>query len=207
MREKVLLIFVPLLVLTIIFFSASAIRHMAVTADEPILFTDYQAHDMVAPIPKEIVRPTPNPVIDVHQDLIETINDVPISYTHMEFEYIGQHFITAYCPEECGYNGSNFPKGWITATGTICHREEEWWNPSTCGIATDYHHYGELFYIDGKVYVAEDTGLISGAWIDLFMPDYETMSSFGSHWTEVYSVEYVTTEPVKGKHFNINDYL
>ena len=141
------------------------------------------------------------------------LDDVTISAIYMEFEYIGDYYITAYCPEECGYrvysDGSdNYPTGWITATGTTCHREEEWWNPSTCGINTSINDYGDLFLIDGKVFVAEDTGPGAvGHWIDTFMPDYESMSNFGSHWTEVYSVEYVETESVIGWHFDINDYI
>ena len=139
----------------------------------------------------------PNPNIIKESELRSIWQGIDIEYVTLELDYIGQHYITAYSPEECGYRvyedgSNNFPNGWITSTGTIAHREEEWNVPSTCGIATDYHRYGELFLIDGKVYVAEDTGYISGAWIDLFMPDYETMMQFGSHYTDVYSVEFVT---------------
>ncbi|MBR3463346.1 MAG: hypothetical protein IKH20_11810 [Clostridiales bacterium] len=158
----------------------------------------------------------PNPAILEETELRNIWQDIGIEYITPEFDYIGQHFITAYSPEECGYRiyedgTDNFPNGWITSTGTIAHREEEWWNPSTCGIATDYHRYGELFLIDGKIYKAEDTGYISGAWIDLFMPDYETMMQFGSHYTDVYSVEYVsnslTKEERKINHEHFDDYL
>lgn len=158
----------------------------------------------------------PNPAILKESELRNIWQNVGASYKTMETSYIGQHYITAYCPEECGYRvyedgTDNFPKGWITSTGTTCHREAEWYEPSTCGIATDFHRYGELFLIDGKVYVAEDTGLISGPWIDLFMPSYEEMSAFGSHWTDVYSVEFeehqFTAEERKVFHERFNHYL
>ena len=155
--------------------------------------------------------PLPNPMIEYYQENLKAeLESIEVKAVYMSFEYIGDYFITAYCPEECGYrkysDGSdNFPKGWITATGTICHREEEWWNPSTCGINTAVNNYGDLFLIDGKIYVAEDTGYITGRWIDLFMPDYETMAAFGSHWTPVYAVEYYETDPWPW-HFNIHDW-
>lgn len=138
------------------------------------------------------------------------LGNVGLSYVTMEYEYIGDYFITAYCPEECGFrvyaDGSdNFPNGWITSTGTIAHREEEWYVPSTCGINTKYLNYGDVFLIDGKIYVAEDTGYVTMPLIDLFMPSYEQMMTHGSHWTDVYKVSYVETEPVKGWHFDINE--
>ena len=139
------------------------------------------------------------------------LGGVGLSYVNMEFESIGDYFITAYCPEECGYrvysDGSdNYPTGWITSTGTIAHREEEWWVPSTCGINTALLNYGDTFLIDGKVYVAEDTGYVTGRLIDLFKPSYEEMMTHGSHWTEVYSVEYVKSDHVYGWHFDINKF-
>lgn len=187
-------------------------------------------------VPKEQPEPTPEPTeteaseekgrkgkkkeivpfISKETELRNIWSSIPIEYVTLQYDYIGRHYITAYCPEECGYRvyedgTDNFPKGWITATGTTCHREEDWWNPSTCGIATDYHRYGEMFLIDGKIYVAEDTGLISGAWIDLFMPSYEEMSNFGSHYTEVYSVSYVknylSAKERMNLHESINYYL
>ena len=165
---------------------------------------------------EEKQRREANPLILEETELRNLWQDVGANYMTIETDYIGQHYITAYSPEECGYRvfedgTDNFPKGWITSTGTTCHREAEWYEPSTCGIATDYHRYGELFLIDGKVYVAEDTGLISGPWIDLFMPSYEEMSAFGSHWTDVYSVEFeehqFTAEERKVFHERFNHYL
>jgi len=169
------------------------------------------AKPTLTPSPTPTPTPIPNPMIEYYQDNFkESLDSVSISAVYMEFEYIGEYYITAYCPEECGYRvysdgTDNFPNGWVTSTGTIAHREEEWWNPSTCGINTSINNYGDLFLIDGKVFVAEDTGPGAvGHWIDTFMPDYESMANFGSHWTGVYSVSYLETEPVTGWHFNIN---
>lgn len=172
-------------------------------------------------IPTATPTPTPTPEPEItnnkwvnYHNLVfqpHYLGNVGLSYVTMKYEYIGDYYITAYCPEECGYrvysDGSdNFPNGWITSTGTIAHREEEWWKPSTCGINTKYLNYGDVFLIDGKIYVAEDTGYLTMPLIDLFMPSYEQMMQHGSHWTDVYSVEYVETEPVKGWHFDINEY-
>ena len=148
--------------------------------------------------------------------IIDMVEEITYSQEHtltlMEYESIGDWFITAYCPEECGYrvysDGSdNFPNGWITATGTIAHREKEWYEPSTCGINTALLNYGDVFLIDGKVFVAEDTGYVTGRLIDTFQPSYELMMTHGSHWTEVFRVHYVETEPINDKHLDINSYL
>ena len=169
------------------------------------------------PTPTSTPTPTPTPTSNRHVVYHDTfkkiyLNNISISVDRMEFEYIGDYYITAYCPEECGYrvysDGSdNFPNGWITSTGTIAHREEEWWNPSTCGINTNYLSYGDHFLIDGKIYVAEDTGYVTMPLIDLFMPSYEQMMTHGSHWTDVYKVHYIEDEPELLKHFDINRFI
>ena len=174
------------------------------------LTTEETPKSLPAATPTATPTPQPNKHIDYYRlNFKDKLNSITVKAVVMRYEYIGEYYITAYCPEECGYRvysdgSNNFPKGWITATGTICHREQEWYKPSTCGINTKVNSYGDLFLIDGKVYIAEDTGLITGNWIDLFMPNYETMSSFGSHWTAVYSVSYIEIEQTK--HFDINDY-
>lgn len=167
-----------------------------------------------SPTPTPVPQVTTNKQVLYHNRVFVPyyLGGVELSYVDREYEYIGDYFITAYCPEECGYrvysDGSdNFPNGWITSTGTIAHREEEWWNPSTCGINTALLNYGDHFLIDGKIYVAEDTGYVTGRLIDLFKPSYDEMMEHGSHWTDVYKVSYIETEPIKGWHFNINDYI
>jgi len=186
-----------------------AVREQMV--NEPVLVSEVVPIHTPTPISEPEI--TNNSWVNYHNLVFQPhyLGNVGLSYVTMEYEYIGDYFITAYCPEECGYRvysdgTDNFPNGWITSTGTICHREEEWWNPSTCGINTKLLNYGDVFLIDGKVYVAEDTGYVTMPLIDLFMPSYEQMMQHGSHWTDVYKVSYAETEPVKGWHFDINKY-
>ncbi len=124
----------------------------------------------------------------------ETITEVITDY-----QYLGNYYVTAYAPEECGYNGSNYPTGWMTASGAICHRADEenrLTEPTTCAIDRNYHHFGELFYIPAfdRIFVAEDTGAFRGRWLDLFYDDYYQMSVFPTGYYEVYSVTYIETE-------------
>ena len=162
-------------------------------------FDGFRAADMVAPIPtKEYIpppTPTPNVVHDAMEDSLNDL-DVEIEYTEIEYEYIGTYYITAYNPWECGYNGENFPKGWSTASGEICHRaayEDRLYEPTTCAVDRRYHSFGDMFYIPefDRVFIAEDTGSgVKGYHLDLFYED--DVSDFPTGYYEVYSVEYVT---------------
>lgn len=122
-----------------------------------------------------------------------------ITHTDMELTSLGYYYLTAYAPEECGYNGYNYPTGWQTASGAICHRADDdsrLTEPTTCAIDRSLHHFGDLFYIEefDRVFVAEDTGgAVRGKHIDLFY-DYYGMVSFPTGYYEVYSVEYIYTE-------------
>ena len=112
--------------------------------------------------------------------------------TTVEYEYVGSCFITAYCPAECVYNGENFPKGWSTSSGTICHYEDEWNVPTTCAIDTRYFSYGDVLCVgdgsDRKYYVCEDTGAFSGMWIDCFVESMDEVRTWESNWRPVYKV-------------------
>lgn len=118
------------------------------------------------------------------------------TYTIMCKEYIGTYFITAYCPSECGYNGENYPAGWRTASGEICHRadwEDRLWSPTTCAIDRSIHGFGDMFYIEefDRVFVAEDTGPgVNGRHLDLFYEEYDDVISFPTGYYDVYSVWY-----------------
>lgn len=123
------------------------------------------------------------------------------TYTIMHTEYIGTYFITAYCPHECGYREyddgtDNFPAGWRTASGEICHRadwEDRLWEPTTCAIDRGIHSFGDMFYIEefDRVFVAEDTGPgVNGRHLDLFYETYDEMASFPTGYYDVYSVWY-----------------
>jgi 3D (Asp-Asp-Asp) domain-containing protein len=118
------------------------------------------------------------------------------TYTIMHKDYIGTYFITAYCPSECGYNGENYPTGWTTASGEICHRadwEDRLWSPTTCAVDRSIHSFGDMFYIEefDRVFVAEDTGPgVNGRHLDLFYEEYDNVVSFPSGYYAVYSVWY-----------------
>ena len=123
------------------------------------------------------------------------------TYTIMHKDYIGTYFITAYCPHECGYREyddgtDNFPAGWRTASGEICHRadwEDRLWEPTTCAIDRSIHSFGDMFYIEefDRVFIAEDTGPgVNGRHLDLFYETYDEMASFPTGYYDVYSVWY-----------------
>jgi 3D (Asp-Asp-Asp) domain-containing protein len=118
------------------------------------------------------------------------------TYVIMHKDYIGTYFITAYCPSECGYNGENYPTGWTTASGEICHRadwEDRLWSPTTCAIDRGIHSFGDMFYIEefDRVFVAEDTGPgVNGRHLDLFYEEYDDVISFPTGYYAVYSVWY-----------------
>lgn len=123
------------------------------------------------------------------------------TYTIMHKDYIGTYFITAYCPHECGYREyddgtDNFPAGWTTASGEICHRadwEDRLWEPTTCAIDRGIHSFGDMFYIEefDRVFVAEDTGPgVNGRHLDLFYEEYDDVISFPTGYYAVYSVWY-----------------
>lgn len=118
------------------------------------------------------------------------------TYTIIHKDYIGTYFITAYCPSECGYNGENYPAGWTTASGEICHRadwEDRLWSPTTCAIDRNIHSFGDMFYIEefDRVFVAEDTGPgVNGRHLDLFYEEYDDVISFPTGYYAVYSVWY-----------------
>lgn len=172
-------------------------------------------------------RKTPEPVIDYKRnlegarDLMWTIDRLDIYYDSIEYEYIGSYFITAYCPHECGYveysdGTDNFPRGWITASDTICHYSESNWEPTTCAIDRRYFGFNEYLAIDFdgtmKVYVTEDTGAFSGRWIDCFVETMYEVETWDTSWKDCYSVEYrmntcALHQDREKRHEFINDYL
>lgn len=149
-------------------------------------------------------------------ELRTEIDSLGIHYETLETEYVGVCFITAYCPQELGFieysdGTDNFPKGWLTASGEICHYSEDPFEPTTCAIDRNYFGFYELLMIDGKVYRTEDTGAFRGLWVDVFRPDYESMTEHGSHYSEVYSIYYeehfLSAKERKKQNEWFNDYL
>ena len=167
----------------------------------------FEAHDFVVPLPENdwwnnLPTPTPTPraPMPTPNPVLEVVDNMVITYTTMEFEYVGRHFITAYCPSECGYNGNNYPVGWTTSSGTICHYSDDWKEPTTCAIDRNFHKYGEIILIgdpydpdNRKIYITEDTGPgVKGLWVDCFVETMSEVKSWNTRYDRVYNVTYVT---------------
>lgn len=136
---------------------------------------------------------------------------LPITYTTVEFEYLGRYFITAYCPAECG--GS-----WQTSSGATCHYSDDWATPTTCAIDRRYHGYNEFLLVgepndpNRKVYQTEDTGPgVQGLWVDCFVETMDQVQSWQTRWDSVYRVEYITHTLTANErmamHERLNTYL
>ena len=134
----------------------------------------------------------PNAAIIGEAKLRNTWAALSITYTTVEYEYLGRYFITAYCPAECG--GS-----WQTSSGATCHYSDDWATPTTCAIDRRYHGYNEFLMVgepgdpNRKVYQTEDTGPgVRGLWIDCFVETMDEVQSWPTRWDSVYRVEYIT---------------
>ena len=145
----------------------------------------------------------PHPVIAQEKELRNIWQSVDITFTTIETEYLGIYFLTAYSDEETNSRQ--------TASGIEVHYSDDNYEPTTCAIDRRYHHFGDLFMIDGHVYVAEDTGAFSGLWIDCFVETMEEVHGFNTRYDAVYSVEYVENElPADERkilHERFNSYL
>ena len=166
----------------------------------------FEAHDFAVPLPENdwwnhlsTPTPTPKPPMPDPNPIINMIDSAEIHYTTMEYTFVGRHFITAYCPEECGYNGNNYPTGWSTSSGAICHYSDDWKEPTTCAIDRNFHKYGEIILIgdphdpnNRKIYVTEDTGPgVKGLWVDCFVETMDEVRHWNTRYDNVYSVSYV----------------
>lgn len=97
---------------------------------------------------------------------------------------IGRYYITAYNHEETGSK--------ITASGVKCHEG----TITTCAIDRKLHKFGQYFEIDGRLYVAEDTGrLVKRKHIDLYFSSYKAMARYGSNYQTIYRVEFPFGKP------------
>lgn len=94
-------------------------------------------------------------------------------------EYLGRYKLTAYCPCEkcCGTNTGK------TATGTMATQGR------TIGVNPKDIPYGTVVEIDGREYVAEDTGgAIGHNHIDIFFENHADALDFGVQYADVYKV-------------------
>jgi 3D (Asp-Asp-Asp) domain-containing protein len=155
-------------------------------------------------VPPEEEARKAHPVLVEEMELRNIWQSVDVDYITVETEYIGIYFLTAYSDEET-YSRA-------TASGIEVHYSDDPYEPTTCAIDRRYHRFGDLFMIDGKVYVAEDTGsAVTGAHIDCFVETMEEVRTFNTRYESVYSVEYVenhlTARERKVIHERFNDYL
>jgi len=166
----------------------------------PLDFINYDTQYHPKGVPTH--TPTPIPVNMKTLDRAVTSKkflETEFTYYTMEFEYLGTYFITAYSPEECGYNGSNYPRGWTTASDTICHQSSDWTTPNTCAIDRSYHKYGEHLLVgdpddpdNRQVVITEDCGPgVRGHWIDMFVDSYDQVINWNTRYDSVYRVHYI----------------
>lgn len=161
--------------------------------------------DFEVPLPKENwIKPIKTryyetPWLNEYFEIQSLMWNVSISYSYIETEYIGRYFITAYCPEECGWNGSNYPVGWKTSTDTICHYSDTWYEPTTCAIDPKVRKYGEYIMVgdpdssNKKIYHCEDCGPgVQGQWVDCFVETYSEVQSWNTRYDNVYLVRFKT---------------
>ena len=191
-RELITLFIVALAlaVLTLISFDDNTAR-----TPESVLQADVKVipKQTVTPTPTNTPTPTPTPSI---LDRID-VNEITITGYRLELTSLGSHYITAYDPYECGYNGSNYPRGWVTASDTICFRAEDYnryLEPTTCAIDRNYYSFGDLFYIPefDRVFIAQDTGsAVRGKHLDLFYEDHYDVITFPTGYYTVYAVNIV----------------
>ena len=151
---------------------------------EPVLKFEHERKTQPPPI---IKQPDILDRLMVEQDNIKI---EVVKHTDIETEYLGEYFITAYCPEECGWS-------WSTSSGATCHYSDDPLEPTTCAIDRNYHGYGEYLMIDDKIYVTEDTGPgVKGRWVDCFVETMDEVRAWNTRWTSVYSVEFVEWEEI-----------
>ena len=189
----------------------------------PVYKQGFTPKDFEVPLPKsqmdfkQAQKVNRLPQFDEWYQMRSIMAQLPCEYQYFEYEYIGYYFCTAYCPEECGYNGSNYPKGWTTSTGTICHYSDIWSEATTCAIDPKVRKYGDYILVgnpdskDKKLYHAEDCGPgVQGKWIDCFRDNYSDMAAFPTGYYPCYLVRIKTAKfEDKGwyfKHDIFNDY-
>ena len=177
-------------IILIIWLSVISIAIWASVMDSPNGKSS-ENYDKYRPVPTEspkIFLLEDMTVMDFLKQHSQHVSIEIIKHVDIEAEYIGEYFVTAYCPEECG--GS-----WSTSSGVTCHYSDDPLEPTTCAIDRNYHGYGEYLMIDGKIYVTEDTGPgVKGRWVDCFVETMDEVNSWDTGWKSVYSVTFVEWE-------------
>lgn len=186
---------------------------------EPISFEGYE-FDGYTPKDFEVELPQidrtikPNRMIAYNEHVLKGCYLDTVYITGAKVRIWGgeRYYVTAYCPWECGFNGNNYPAGWRTASGEICHRAD-WGNrytePTTVAVDMSYHRFGDVFYIAefDRVFIAEDNGPgVRGKHLDIFYESWEEMASFPTGYYTVYSVE-VSEYCVRASDYDVREYI
>ena len=162
-----------------------------------MIFDDFRAQDMIVPIPRDFVRPTPVPMpemVRAHIDeMDELMSEIPIELREMHLESLGNYFITGYCA--CSKCCGSYANG-ICADGTYAkradedHKLTEW---STCAIDRKIHGFNELIYVpsENRIYETHDTGSgVKGKHIDCFQSSHDAVRSFNTRTEEIFAVSF-----------------
>jgi 3D (Asp-Asp-Asp) domain-containing protein len=119
------------------------------------------------------------PESDIH--IVICIGEKP------EYTSLGEFKVTAYCScsECCGEYAENRPNGIVYgASGS------ELTPNLSIAVDPDVIPYGTKVYIDGREYIAQDTGgAIDGNRIDLYMSSHEEALEWGVQYCEVFVKE------------------
>lgn len=146
---------------------------------------------IIAALVLVFIKPTENKVIVVEEPMGSNITmsfkeEEPKEETCIMYakQSIGRYYITAYSDLETGCK--------TTASGKKVHEG----TITTCAIDRKLHKFGTIFEIDGKLYVAEDTGgLVKGKHIDIFIHDMKKMNKYGSNHQEIFKVTFPFGKP------------
>lgn len=173
--------------------------------DHKQVFDDYTAKDFHTPVPtvawwatpKKPVK-EPNFAISSEAELRNRWQNINLKYSYLKISYLCRGYITAYSDQETGYSG--------TASGVTVHYSYDNTEPTTVAIDRRYFKFGDLFYIDGKLYIAEDTGsAVTGMHWDVYRETLEEVQSFGSHYTDVYTAEYTSATILEAEHRSMHE--
>lgn len=152
------------------------------SSEEVELISIQESHVEKREEPELKVEKYINRAIEAALQLRNSYNDVDVTVRYISTEYLGHYFITAYSDEETNSRA--------TASGVEVHYSEDPFEPSSCAIDLNYGRFGDLYMIDNRVYVAEDTGAFRGLWIDCFVETMEEVMEWDTGYKSVYSVNY-----------------
>ena len=169
----------------------------------------FTAEDLIKPLPTPTTTPTPTPKPD--NEMLQRWSEFnnlfygfDYDYEIIVTEYLCEGYITAYC--DC--SKCCWPSTGYTASGVKTHYSEDWKEATTCAIDPRYFKFGTEFMIDGKIYIAEDTGsAVRGRHWDLYQPSHDRVSLYDSHYGSIYLVHRYTHTVTKEERMMIHELI